>query len=138
MDISKLILTDAGLNAIDNGVWVDDVPGYPGVSVLVTGLSSESAQANLKTKKAAIRLSNGGKPLTIEQESSAAREMMAESVLKGWKGITDGGVDVEYTPELAREWMTSRKGDVFANLVLLAAQKVDSNANELVKVLTKN
>lgn len=138
MDISSLILTDAGLDAIDNGIWVGDLPGLEGVKLRVTGIGGEAAQKSLQAKKAALRLSNGGKPLTDEQSAKAMCETLAEVVLKDWDGLTDGGNPVKYNKELATKWLTSRNGAAFAGVVLAAAQKVDNNANELTKELSKN
>ncbi|GHC52344.1 hypothetical protein GCM10010096_25520 [Alcaligenes pakistanensis] len=138
MDINELVLTDEALNVIDSGTWVGDLDGAPGVEFLVCGIGSKDAQKALTQKQAALRLKNRGKPLNEEQLSKAMRETLAEVVLKGWRGLKDGGKDLPYTPELATKFITSRNGERFAGMVLLAAQRVDADANLYVEELAKN
>ncbi len=66
------------------------------------------------------------------------RQTLAEVVIKGWKGLTQGGKPVEFTPELAKSWITSRKGEKFAGMVLQAAQRVDDQANDFVQEVSEN
>ncbi len=138
MDINEIILSDEALNAIDTGVWVDDIDGAPGLSLLVIGLSSKDAQKSIEQKQSAARLKNRGKALTTEQLAKAMRETLAEVVIKGWKGLTQNGKPVEFTPELAQKWISSRNGEKFAGMVLQAAQRVDDQANDFVKEASKN
>lgn len=138
MDINDIILSDDALNAIDNGVWIDDLDGAPGLKLLVVGLTSKTAQKTLDQKQATARLKTRGKALNTDQLAKCMRETLAEVVLKGWEGLTQGGKPVEYSPELASEWILSRNGEKFTGIVLQAAQRVDDQANDLVKEVSKN
>jgi len=138
MDINEIILTDEALNVIDNGTWIDDIEGAPGLELLVVGLTSKDARKSIEQKQAAARLKNRGKALTAEQLAEAMRQTLSEVVIKGWKGLTEGGKPVEFTPELAKSWINSRKGEKFAGMVLQAAQRVDDQANDFVKEVSKN
>jgi len=138
MEINDIILSDEALNVIDNGTWVDEIEGAPGLALLVSGLSAKDAQKSIEDKQAKARMKNRGKALTTEQLARCTRETLAEVVLKGWRGLNDGGKPVEYSPELAFKWITSRNGERFANLVLQAAQRVDAQANDFVGEASKN
>ncbi len=138
MDINEVILSDEALSIIDNGTWVGDIDGAPGLELQVCGLRSESAQKVINQKQAHLRMKNRGKALSDEQLAKCMRETLAEVILKGWRGLSDEGKPVEYSQELATRWMLSRNGEKFANLVLQAAQRVDDQANDFVGEVSKN
>lgn len=138
MDIKDLILSDDAISLIDNGTWVDDLPGAPGMRLFVCGMESEPARELLDKKIADTRMKNDGKPLTNEQHERLAKEVAAEVVLKDWDGITDDGKPVKYSQKLAAQWMLSRNGKRFSGLVLHAAQRLDNQANKFAEAVTKN
>ena len=138
MDIKDIILTEKALNAIDSGVWIDDLIEAPGLRLLVTGLRSKEAQKAQEQKQAHLRLKNRGKPLTDAQLAKAMKEVLAEVVLKDWDGLYDNGQPVPYSKELATKLLTSRAGEGLASLVLAAAQKVDDQANDFAEEVKKN
>ena len=138
MDINELIFSDEAIDLIDNGTWVDDLPGAPGMELLVCGLQSQAAQDLLDKKHAAARMENGGEPITEEQHTRCLKEVLAEVVLKDWKGIDDGGKPVKYSQKLAAKWITTRNGKRFSNLVLHAAQRLDMQANKFAETIAKN
>lgn len=138
MDIKNLVLSQAAVDVIDNGTWVTDLPGANGVSLFVTGMESESAKAAMITAQADARMKNKGEPLTPQQHSDCTRKVLAEVVLKDWKGLTDNGKEIPYDKTLAYEWITSRRGERFAGLVLIAAQRVDAMAGEFAEKAAKN
>ncbi|MBU4609131.1 hypothetical protein IMZ29_00750 [Achromobacter sp. GG226] len=138
MDINELILTDEAMKVIDEGVWVGDLDGAPGVELLVTGLRAEAAQKCLNQKQAYYRQRNRGKPLTADQMTRSMGETLAEAVLKDWKGLKSGGKDIPYSREQAEKWLLSRNGDKFAGLVIQAASRVDDEANSFVSGVEKN
>lgn len=137
MDISKFVLSDDAIGVIDNGAWVDDLPGAEGVRLLVTGLArNEAAQKAIRTAIESARLS--GKTITDDIRASAVRVVMADHVLKGWEGFTQDGKELKYDPSLAKKWLTSRNGEALAELVLAAASRVDNNSASFVEGVTKN
>jgi len=138
MDINDIILTDEALSVIDNGVWVGDIEGAPGMELQVIGLTSKSAQKTLEKKQTAERLKNRGKPLSTEQLAKCMRETLAEVVLKGVRGLTKDGQPVDVSLSTAAGWVGSRNGEKFAGMVLQAAQRVDDQANDFVKEVSKN
>lgn len=138
MDINELVLTDEALALVDNGTWVGDLDGAPGVEFLVCGFQSKEARNLLEKKQAQARAKNRNKPLSIDQLTRCTREVLAEAVLKGWRGLKSGGKDLPYTKDAATKWLTSRNGEKLASLVLQAAQTLDDQANDFVVDVTKN
>lgn len=138
MDISELILTNEALAVIDGGTWVDMGDEAPGVELLVCGLQSEAARKATRQKQAFLRKKGRGKELTDEQHSAIMKEVLAEVVLKDWRGLKSNGKDLPYSRELATEWIMSRAGERFSLLVLNAAQRVDAEASDFVEAASKN
>lgn len=138
MDIKDIILSDEAIDLIDNGTWVGDLPGAPGLKLLVCGMQSKVARDLLDQKIAAKRMENDGKPLTNEQHERLAKEVAAEVVLKDWSGLKDGDKPVKYSQKLASQWILSRNGERFSGLVLHAAQRLDAQANKFAETVTKN
>lgn len=138
MDINDIILSDEALSVIDNGTWVGDFDAAPGLELLVLGLRSTDAQKSMEAKQAQARLKNRNRALTEKQLSRLMKETLAEVVLKGWKGLKDGKKPVEFSKELAEKWMLSRNGEKFVDIVLQAAERVDSQTNDFVGQVSKN
>lgn len=138
MDINDLILSDKALEVIDNGTWVGDFPEAPGLELLVTGMNSKEARKMLMEKQQLLRTKNRNRQLTDDQLANITKEVLYEVVLKGWRGLKSGGKDVPYDPKLAKDWITSRNGEKFTNLVLEAARRVSEEANDMIEDVKKN
>lgn len=138
MDINDLVLSDKALYVIDNGEWMEAGYEAPGVEFLVTGMESEGARKLKKDKQAEMRIKCKGKPLTEDQYAEIAKEVLIEEVLKDWRGLKDGGKDLPYSKDLAREFIMSRGGEKFTGLILRAAQRLDNSANDFVETAGKN
>lgn len=138
MEISSLVRSKEALDLIDNGTWVGDFDEAPGVRLKVCGMQSEAVQKMIRQKQTALRLKNRNRPLTEEQMAKVTKETLHEAVLKDWEGFTSDGAAMPYDAALAKQWIMSREGEPFTSLVLQAAQRVDSEAEELAKELTKN
>lgn len=138
MDIKNLVLTDEAINVIDKGAWVGDLPGAGGLELFVCGMESQEAREAMNAAQANARAQNKGKPLSNEQLAACTRSVLADVVLKGWRGLTSDGKPVEYSKDMAKKWFTSRNGERFASLALIASQRVDSDAQSFVEQVTKN
>lgn len=138
MDINSLLTPDAELKVIDEGAWIDDLPDAPGLRLRVIGLTSKDARKSQEQKQAQLRQKNRGKPLTSDQLAQCTKEVLAEVVLKDWEGLTSDGKAVPYSKELAKQWIESRNGERFTELVLDAAQRLDRDAGEFVEEVSKN
>lgn len=139
MDIANLVFSDEALELIDSGTWVSAGEKAPDVEFLVTGLQADGAQKLIRKKQIEARTKNRGKPLSDEQQAQLTKEVLAEFVLRDWRGLKNNGNELPYSKELATKWITTRAGDKeFTNMVLSAAQKLDEMANEFVEEVAKN
>lgn len=120
-------------DSIENGTWRDAV-GLPGVKLQVRGIGNV-AYRRLQAKLAADR--TGGAALDPIEDDRLMGRLLHETVLLGWKGITEeapaaSGSDagptereVPFTPERARELLTEPRfkrfqGCVYATATILA------------------
>ena len=138
MDINQLILTDDAVNAIESGAWVGNLPGAPGVEVKVLGTTSAAYRKAIGAKMEAARKASKGAPLAQEQVTQMVREVFADVALIDWRGLEKDGKPFAFDREVARQWLTSRNGELFADLVATAAQRLDADANSYVETVTKN
>lgn len=138
MDINELILSDAAVDAIESGAWVGDLPGAPGVEVKVLGTSSKAYRKALEAKLESLRKKLKGKPLSQEQVTNAVRLVFGEVGLIDWRGLTKDGAELAFDRDLAKQWLTSRNGEAFADIVAQASQRLDADANAYVEEATKN
>ena len=137
MDINEILVSDTELSVINNGAWVEP-DGAPGVKFFVTGLQSSQARKLIQHKQTVQRGKNRGKPLTGEQLARCTKEVLYESVLRGWRGLKDGGEEIEFSRDLAKKWILSPNGDRFTEMVLSCAEQLDSDAKSFIEEVSKN
>lgn len=137
MDINEILVSDEELSVINNGAWVEP-DGAPGVKFFVTGLQSAQARKLMQNKQSIQRGKNRGKALTNEQLARCTKEVLAESVLRDWSGLKDGGEEIEFSADLAKKWMLSPNGDRFTEMVLSCADQLDSDAKGFIEEVSKN
>lgn len=138
MEISKLVLSDAVIDAIDNGAWVDEIPSFDGIKLKVRGMNSEPVRKAMEAKQAEQRKKNKGEPLTPEQHKKITQEVLGEVVIQDWAGFTESEVPIAFDKKLAAKWISSRNGEKLASIVLWAAAQVDENAEKFVEKASKN
>lgn len=138
MDINELILTDAGVDAIEKGAWVGDLPGAPGVRLKVLGASSKVYIKALQARMELLRKKQDGAPLTHKQHDIVVNEVSAEVGLLDWEGLTKDGEQFPFDRKVAKQWLTSRGGEQFGNLVAYASHQLAKNANKYAEQATKN
>ena len=138
MEISNLVYTPDAMQLIEEGTWIGDLKGAPGVELLVVGMSSDAVKKARKQKLEALRVRLRNAEPTDEQAERVGHELMYEVVLKGWKGLKQNGEDLEYTPELAKQFITDKGGEAFRALILQAANQLDAQASMLAEDLKKS
>ena len=138
MDIKNFVVSNEALQALDNGAWVGDLEGAPGVRFLVRGLKSDPVRKAQEAKQAKMRASKKGKPLTDDDKTQIFKETIAEQVLLGWDGFESGGEPLPYDANLARTWIMERNGEAFTTLVITAAQSLDGNPDDFIQAAAKN
>lgn len=138
MEIGNLVLADEVVSIIDDGAWIGDIEGAENVELLVCSMESPAARKAMTTALADARMKNKGEPLTQDQHMECTRRVLADVVLKDWRGITQNGQAVPFDREQAKKWILSRNGERLAGLVLIATQKLDLLVAALADKVEKN
>jgi hypothetical protein len=103
MKISSLKI---GIARAEQGDWIDDILGMPGVRLRVRGVESASYKDSLRQKLRAIpkqdRERDGAPKLTATE--LAQGEAMCEALLLDWSGVeAEDGAPQPYDRELAHK-----------------------------------
>lgn len=138
MDIKDLLTSDEALAVIDQGTWVDVSDEAPGVELLVVGLRSEQARKELRNRQTVVRKKNRGRELSDTQHSDIMKEVLVDVVLRDWRGLKSDGEPIKYSKDLAKQWIMSRGGERFTEIVIAAAQRLDAEAESFVEEVSKN
>lgn len=134
MDIKNFVLSDAELGAVETGAWVGDLAGAPGLRLKVRGMGSKEARKTMERKQAEARAGKKkGKELSNEEVAKCIRETLADAVLLDWDGLTNNGEPLRYDSALARQFITGRNGEAFADLVMAAAKSLDESPAEFIE-----
>lgn len=123
----------------DDGSWVGDLPGLPGVRVKVRPIGNDDATA-LRNKMLrdlpATERQLGATPQTTRL---IANELLIRTVLVGWDGIEgDDGKPLPYSEAKARELIESPDFDIFREGVLYASSLVRDLARTEIEDAAKN
>lgn len=114
-----LALTDVRIDtaAEENGAWVDRIPDMDDLQILVRGWHCPAAQALIHR-------------LARKDMSAAEIEsrVLTDVILLGWRGLTDGGEPVAFTPALAAEMVTEPEYRLFRAAVRWASEQVGKSA----------
>lgn len=137
MEISQL-KRDA--REVDSGQWVGDLAGMGDVRLRVRGLTSQTVVAARSRKERAVPRAqrNRDGSLKVDAAIKVLGEVVAETVLLDWEGITDKGEPVPYSAELAREWCTNPDFRPFLDAVVEAASVVDRGEADDAEDAAKN
>lgn len=138
MDINELIVSDAALNVIDNGAWVEGLFDDKSVALFVIGQNSEEVQKFIQAEQAAARVANGGKPLTTEDLTKIRIKTLGRVIIKDHRGFTSSGKPLKFDREQVAGWVESRNGAEFAGMIALASNRIDTDADSFVESVTKN
>lgn len=131
MDIKNLVLSDEAIKVIEEGAWVES--GINGVSFKVLAFSSKKGRKAMQSKAFSAR----AKGEEVDN-TKIAIEVLAETLLLDWKGLTDNGEQLEFSRELAVKFITDPNGERFADLVFNAVNSLDQNFNDYVDQVSKN
>ncbi len=128
----------------EQGGWVKDIAGFPGVRLLVRGFESEAFKLALSRRQLAVTNDDredgkpGGpvKPKVTERLFGLA---MADAILLDWSGI-EGEDDqpIPYSRELAEQYLTDPDFRLFREAVALAGTLVESETDARVEAALGN
>lgn len=114
-----LALTDVRIDtaAERDGAWVDRIPDMDDLELLVRGWNCPEAQALM------LRLSRRN----VAREE-AERRILLDVILLDWRGLTDGGEPVPFSPETAAVLVGSPQYRLFRAAVRWASEQVGKSA----------
>jgi hypothetical protein len=136
MEIGKIKAVSEAFDKANDGEWIES-KSLPGVSFFVRGMSSPtSIRCMSRLQRAAgddMRDDDG--MLTEEGQDAVDHNLVLEAGLIGWKGLTDDGKEVEYSPEMAETLMGH---SMFATAVRVAMFEATKGFNDQAEALLKN
>lgn len=112
----------------EDGVWVDDIPGMPGLRLRVRGLSSPTAIATRSRLERGVARKDRNHDGTLKPKASReiAGKILFESVLLDWDGLANEGEPQPYDRAVAEELLVDPDYSHFADAVGYAASIVDN------------
>lgn len=140
MDINEILIPAKAVEAVEDGHWIDDIIGAPGLRLKVRGLSSRKVMAYRDNKIRRVPRKDRDSQGNIKTDTltSITRDTAIEVVLLDWEGITNNGEAVPYNKDLARQWLSSPTGDKMLGFITDAALQVDEMKNSSAEDLEKN
>lgn len=140
MEINEILIPEKAVAAVEDGHWVDDIIGAPGLKLRVRGLSSRKVQGYRDNKLRRVPRKDRDAQGNVKADmlSQVTREVLVDVVLLDWDGIKQNGKPVPYSKELAKKWLTDRTGDRLVGFVTDAALQVDDMQNDSAEDLEKN
>lgn len=126
------------VNAIDNGVWVEDFEGLDNVRLKVRGTSSPEFQRALQREILRLPKRERHRPDSVKFEEMRKR-LVGQICWMDWEGVEgEDGAPVEFTKDLANEIMTDRRYMILSDAVMVAVGRVDSGLTETIEEQEKN
>lgn len=140
----KLSQLKTNVAAVENGVWMKDLPGWDGLELKVRGLNNSeyrALQRNLNEAIPRIRWQTG--KVTPKEVEEISHKLLHQTVLMDWRGLEDeneagNAVPLPYTAEKAWELLSNPEFVVFRDIVIFAASLVGSEAAEAEEADAKN
>lgn len=125
---------------IEQGDWVDDIPGMGDLRLLVRGMSAPEviAHQSALSRSAPAHKRNRDNSLTVEASTEIMALTIAEKVLLGWENLECDGEQVEFSVDLAKQFMTNAELSPFADAVVWAANVVDRSKAARAEDTSKN
>ena len=129
---------------IDDGVWMD-VPGdEDGMALKLRGRRSKAYKAGYARDLRKVTRANGrNKGNQLQQFQRADAENLAEHCILDWRNFFAGnsenkGEPIPYSPETAKQLMTSRKTEPFQELVSELVSQIDSGYDDSEEEIVGN
>ena len=119
----------------EKGVWIN----HDGTtSFKIARLNNRNFQTKFNKLMQPYRRQFDAGKLSNDKQVDIMCKAMAETVLLGWKGLTDGGEPVEYSVEKAYEYLSMEGADEFRDLITAYAQDAETYREEYIETDVKN
>lgn len=137
MDLNEIAVDPA---KIEEGEWVDEIPGMGDLRLQVRGLNCIGYRRAIDRRVRALPRSDRGRDGSISPEANdkLTGQAMAEALLLGWDGLTAGGQPVPYTKAKATELLTSPRFAALRGAVFYAAGQVGAEVEEHQQAILGN
>lgn len=133
----KLSDIELDLSAVDEGIWVHDIPDLPGVSFCVRGSEYipykkamarfHTASAVTSTRRNRVAQLRSTADLDAEKFGEFMAEQVAKHLLIDWEGIEDDeGAAILPTPDMVLRALTDRSLAVLKRGIMFAVEVVDT------------
>lgn len=137
MDFDTLFGTDQ--KAEEQGKWFNDVLGEgkePNVGVDLCMRRATSRAATREKQRVLMANKRSAGKVSDEDVERMQAEIIAKSILVGWRGVKLDGADVPFSQEKALELLT--KYPDFRRVCLAVADSPDAFRKEVVEDIEKN
>lgn len=140
----KLSAIRRNTTAVEQGRWIDDIPGMGDLRLRVRGSGNKDWNRLQNDLVAKVPRENRLRGLSDDDAFAIDTECLLESILLEWDNLTGDGVigdldqPVPYSADTARRLLSEPEYVVFRNAVTWAAGVVSSDAEADAKADSKN
>lgn len=127
MELSSLKIDSAKINA---GDWVADIPGLGDVRLKVRGLDNPDYRRRRSELVGALPPSKRSDPEAVD---GITTQLVVETILLDWTGLTDGGKAIAYSRERAAEILADPDAKPLLDAIVWAAGQVGAIREEAVQ-----
>ena len=127
----------------ERGDWIDNIPGMGDLRLYVRSFSNTDYQAFLAAEVAKVPPKDrvggvqSGALLPHIKEAILTRGLVAH-ILRDWQNLTEGGVTVDYSEEMAMNYMADPDYRQFREVVEWAAGQVEKYREAEVEAAVGN
>lgn len=127
MELSALKIDSAKINA---GEWISDIPGFGDIRLKVRGFDNPDFRRRQSELVGALPKARRNDPAATD---ALMRQLIVETILQDWSGITVNGKALSYSPEKAAEIVGDPDNKLFLDGVSWAASQVGVIRDENLK-----
>jgi hypothetical protein len=135
VELSKLRVD---VEKIEQGEWIGDIPGLGDIKLHMRGARNADWIALNRRLLAELPATRFGIEVSREDQDRINVELLVETSLIGWSGLTDNGKPLEFSKDKARQLLSDPELRDFRDAVWMAANTVGMRAHEAARQEAKN
>lgn len=132
MDLNSLTVDVA---KVEEGDWVSQIPELGDIKLKVRGFANAGYRRMQTELFRAVPLSRRGDAAEQERINN---QLLIETILIDWTGLTDNGKVIPYSKELAKKLLTDPQYQPFRDGVFWASHAVAESKSEVLEADGKN
>lgn len=122
MDLNQLKV-DA--NKVEEGEWIGDLPDVGDLRLKVRGLGNRDYRRLMNRLAEAVpRQKKQRGRIDPDEMDKITNKCLLETVLLDWENLSQGGQQIPFSKDLAKQLLEDRNFERFRNAVLTAANQV--------------